>query len=213
MPSLSTNLKKLIEQFHLTPTKLGRLTGVPQSVIHQITSGKNRNPKIETLKPLCAYFRISISQLIGEIALPNESPDPNIIYNWRNIPIIHWQDAIDWPATRQRYLNDPSTQYFFANPKTSDRSYALVLDNHAMEPLLTKGTHLVADPDRKAKSGNFVVVHFVGKQTACLKQIIMDETNWKLISPNMKIIDDRSQLMLEQTSVLAVIIGSQFDFY
>ena len=145
--------------------------------------------------------------------LPNESPDPNIIYNWRNIPIIHWQDAIDWPATRQRYLNDPSTQYFFANPKTSDRSYALVLDNHAMEPLLTKGTHLVADPDRKAKSGNFVVVHFVGKQTACLKQIIMDETNWKLISPNMKIIDDRSQLMLEQTSVLAVIIGSQFDFY
>lgn len=41
MPSLSTNLKKLIEQSHITPTKLGRLTGVPQSVIHQ----KQQKPK------------------------------------------------------------------------------------------------------------------------------------------------------------------------
>lgn len=213
MPSLSSNLKKLIHQYKLTPTKLGRLTGVPQSIIHQIISEKNKNPKIETIKPLSAYFRISISQLIGEVGLPNESPDPNTVYNWRNIPIICWEDAIDWPATKQRYLKDASTGYFFANSRVSHRSYALILDNHAVELVLPKGTILVADPDQKPKNGDFVVVHFAGKQTACLKQLIMDGTTWKLISPNIKIIDERSQLTLQQTSVLAVIAASQFNFY
>lgn len=211
--SLSSHLKKLIDQHNLTPTKLWRLTGVPQPVIHQMTSGKNGNPKLETLRPLCTYFKISMSQLIGEVALPNKSDHPYSIYNWQNVPIIRWEDAVDWPATKQDYLDDPSTQYFFANRKVGDCSYALVLDNRTMEPLLLKGTHLIADPDRQPKDGNFVVAHFAGKQTAFLKQITRDSTGQQSIrSSAIKLSDKQTMLPTCQVSLLAVVIQSQLNF-
>lgn len=81
-----------------------------------------------------------------------------------------------------------------------------------MEPLLAKGTHLVADPDRKAESGNFVIVHFAGKRIACLKQIVMNGATWKLTSPNIKIIGKENQLTTKSINILSTIVCSILNF-
>ena len=66
MIGLSLNLKKLMKLRETNPSELARQTGVAQPIIHRIASGKNTNPKLETLKPLAVHFQVSISELIGD---------------------------------------------------------------------------------------------------------------------------------------------------
>ena len=66
MTKLGLNLKNLLNQTKLTESELARRTGVAQQVINRIASGKNTNPKLDTLSQIASYFMVSISQLVGD---------------------------------------------------------------------------------------------------------------------------------------------------
>ena len=50
--SLSSRLKKLLTNANISEAELARRTGIAQPMVNRLATGKNKNPKLETLKPI-----------------------------------------------------------------------------------------------------------------------------------------------------------------
>lgn len=69
MMEIARILTELMARERLSDNDLAARTGVPQPTISRIKSGESRDPRDSTLRPLADYFRISISQLRGDVPL------------------------------------------------------------------------------------------------------------------------------------------------
>ncbi|MDG4550759.1 MAG: helix-turn-helix transcriptional regulator [Candidatus Contendobacter sp.] len=70
MPTVSEILNSLMVRERLTDNELAARTGVPQPTISRIRSGESRDPRDSTLRQLADYFRLTVSQLRGDVPLP-----------------------------------------------------------------------------------------------------------------------------------------------
>ncbi|MDS4030393.1 MAG: helix-turn-helix transcriptional regulator [Candidatus Contendobacter sp.] len=70
MPTVSEILSILMAREGLTDNELAARTGVPQPTISRIKSGESRDPRDSTLRQLADYFRLTVSQLRGDVPLP-----------------------------------------------------------------------------------------------------------------------------------------------
>jgi len=57
-------LTKLCEEQHITINKLATLSGITQSTVENIMSGKTKNPKLKTLHKLAIGLGITVSELL-----------------------------------------------------------------------------------------------------------------------------------------------------
>ena len=64
MSNISKNLREIREQKKLSQEKLARLADVANNTVIKIESGKNQNPKLETLKKISKALGISVDELI-----------------------------------------------------------------------------------------------------------------------------------------------------
>lgn len=60
-----------------TPTALARAVGVPQPTIARLFYRTHETVRLETLQALAVYFRVTVSQLTGELPL---EPDEQIAH-------------------------------------------------------------------------------------------------------------------------------------
>ena len=66
--NVSSVLRALLDQHGISPTELHRRTGVPQSTLSRILSGKIVDPSDKHISRIADYFRISTDQLRGRAA-------------------------------------------------------------------------------------------------------------------------------------------------
>ena len=57
-------LTQLCEERKITINKLATLSGITQSTVENIMSGKTKNPKLKTLHKLALGFGITVSELL-----------------------------------------------------------------------------------------------------------------------------------------------------
>lgn len=57
-------LTKLCEERNITTNKLATLSGITQSTVENIISGKTRNPKLKTLHKIAVGLDMTISELL-----------------------------------------------------------------------------------------------------------------------------------------------------
>lgn len=57
-------LTKLCEEQHITINKLATLSGITQSTVENIMSGKTKNPKLKTLHKLAIGLNMTVSELL-----------------------------------------------------------------------------------------------------------------------------------------------------
>ena len=57
-------LTKLCEEQHITINKLATLSGITQSTVENIMSGKTKNPKLKTLHKLAIGLGMTVSELL-----------------------------------------------------------------------------------------------------------------------------------------------------
>ena len=72
MPTVAEILTILMAREGLSDNELAERTGIPQPTISRIKNGDSRDPRDSTLRPLAKYFRLSISQLRGDVPLPTD---------------------------------------------------------------------------------------------------------------------------------------------
>lgn len=61
--TLANNLRALMSLRGISENRLATETGVPQPTIHRVISGKARDPRDGTLRPLAAFFGVTVEQL------------------------------------------------------------------------------------------------------------------------------------------------------
>ena len=61
---LILRLTKLCEEQHITINKLATLSGITQSTVENIMSGKTKNPKLKTLHKLAIGLGMTVSELL-----------------------------------------------------------------------------------------------------------------------------------------------------
>lgn len=57
-------LTKLCEEQNITTNKLATLSGITQSTVENIMSGKTKNPKLKTLHKLAIGLGMTVSELL-----------------------------------------------------------------------------------------------------------------------------------------------------
>lgn len=57
-------LQYLIDQRGITVNRLATLSGITQSTVENVTSGKTRNPKLKTLHRLACGLDMTVSELL-----------------------------------------------------------------------------------------------------------------------------------------------------
>jgi transcriptional regulator with XRE-family HTH domain len=72
VPTVAEILTMLMAREGLSDNELAERTGIPQPTISRIKNGDSRDPRDSTLRPLAKYFRLSISQLRGDVPLPTD---------------------------------------------------------------------------------------------------------------------------------------------
>lgn len=63
---LSTNIKKLRKQHHLSQEELAQKAGITYSTLIKIESGLNKNPTLGTLTKIAGAFRVKLDELIDQ---------------------------------------------------------------------------------------------------------------------------------------------------
>lgn len=215
MASLSTNLKNLMSLAQVNASELARRTGIAQPIIHRLSTGQNTNPKLATIRPIARYFMVSVSQLIGEEALPNDQSFlrvSNEHCGWNRVPLISWQDAITWPEHLSDYQNSNEAIYTSTDANVSKLAYSLVVQGCAMEPLFPEGTTVIIEPERKPQDRDFVVVHLSGEGVARLKQMLIDGHYRYLKSLNPELDDIKVSRFNNTDQFLGVMSQAKVDY-
>lgn len=84
MDSLPVNIKKKMEELHLTAYAVEKRTGIKKSTIYNILLGRVKSPSIDTIYAIAQALDCSVSDLIGEDAIhPLFTEDSTgYILNW-----------------------------------------------------------------------------------------------------------------------------------
>ena len=61
---IAARLKELCKERHITQNKLSTLSGITQSTIEDICSGRTKNPQLKTLHKIAVGLDMTISELL-----------------------------------------------------------------------------------------------------------------------------------------------------
>jgi SOS-response transcriptional repressor LexA len=210
---LSSILKKLLFEKNMKPIDLARELELPQPTIHRLVTGKSTRPYKSSLEPIADYFDISVDQLIGEEPLladwqpkkVNASALQNIVI--KTVPLIAWQGITDLSTARHQ-----AKKQIAITGNISDQCFAILMNDHAMEPLFTKGTILIFDPHKKSVDRSYVLVKLANKEQFIFRQLLVDidQQYLKPLNPDTAIY--KMRLLNSDDTIIATLFESRTNF-
>mgnify|MGYP003624830926 FL=1 len=205
--NLSITLKKLLSNINLSEAELARRTGIAQPMINRLATGKNANPKLQTLKPIAKYFGVTFSQLLGEEILPAKNELEQRSVKWYEASLINAGDII-------KIINKESVvaiKTVTTNIHLSDSAFAFLINNDHYEPKLTNNTMLFVDPEANARNRDLTLVLDTETQKVSIQQLIVDNNDKYLKElskdPELHTLTDESSL-----KVLGVVVQTRYDY-
>jgi SOS-response transcriptional repressor LexA len=207
MKKLSSIIKALMAEIHISESELARRTGVGQPVVHRIASGETDNPKVATLSPIANFFAVSISQLIGDEPLPeNRLPgtfNPGT-HGWMQVPLLSWEQLLNWP----NLTDHKPTQSISTDMHLSENAYALKVRDNTMEPRFPEGILIIIDPAVQPENRDFVIAHIEGQKLPTFKQYFLDGNIGYLKPLNL---DFQATPLDKKHRLLGVVVQSRTD--
>lgn len=210
---ISQIMRRLMAEVKITEAELARRTGIPQPTLHRILSGATRSPRGDSLSPLANFFSITISQLIGDDALPKEripgTYNPGI-QGWTTLPMLSWEQSTQWPKLKAELMKTEWDQWTSTDTKIGPHGFGLMVSGDSMSPRFVDGTILIIDPDYPANDRDYVVVHLKGQKNATFKQLMVDGDDKYLKPLNAEF---KTTILNEgEFRILGVMVQCRFDF-
>lgn len=207
---ISENISILIEACGIDARELAFETGLPASTISRLRSNTNTgSPNLSSLIPIANFFRISLSQLIGEEPINQAiygTFKPNKITKFP-IPILCSENIIDF-LVHNIPVDAPSIDVDIA---VSEKSFAYFLQGNAMEPQFPDKTLLIIDPEITLENLDHVLVIPEGKATPIFRQILIDGDEKYLQTLNPKF-NEFTKFNDQTYRLLGVMIQSRKNF-
>lgn len=208
-PKLSRILQKLLYERRLSPSELARETDLPVPTVHRLVTGKSTRPYLSSLKPIADYFLLNVKQLLGEEPIPelewekSESKLP-ISDRIKAIPIITWE-----AANNLKVAMEQSNKKIAATGNISEQCFALLMNDHSMEPIFPKNTILIFDPLRTPADRSYVLVKLEGKLDPVFRQLLID-VDYKYLKPlNPDLNTYKMRLLAENDQIIACLFESR----
>lgn len=209
MSDLSKNLRQLLTFFNLSENELGRRSGVPQQVINRILTEKNQNPKISTLTQIAKYFSLTVSQLLGEEALPIEPRMKQTTASAiTKIPLLKWTQL----SALTKEMKSKKNPKIITDAVISEQTFALLNPDDAMEPKFSVNAILIFDCQPIPKYGDYVLVYNEKSKTALFRQLWLKNHVAYVKSLNLKHTEYKVREVQEVEKIIAVLIQSRTDF-
>jgi transcriptional regulator with XRE-family HTH domain len=207
--SLSKNLRNLMNKIGIGENELARKTGVRQPIIHRILSGENKNPQIDTIKPLSNFFSVRISQLIGEE--PIHSSELGVIQReahfFVKVRLLQWEKLIeDFEADIDVHKN-----FVHVDMSLSQQAFALKLIDDSMEPRFPNKTLVIFDPNVEPKNRSFIILLPSDQKMGIFRQIHIDDNHRFAISLNPSHKDFRQIDLAKGDRILGVMVRAVYD--
>ncbi|MBP9722034.1 MAG: helix-turn-helix transcriptional regulator [Gammaproteobacteria bacterium] len=204
MEKLSSTLKQLLNEANISEAELARRTGIAQPMVNRLATGKNKNPKLETLKPIAKYFSVTFSQLLGEEDLPN-SDKRNDSYNQSfQLPVVEWSN----------FDNSNYSQMIATTAKVSSKAFALLISNNEFEPRFPANSVLTIEPETTFNPNDFILVKNLASNDLMLAQVKQSADNSNLALHNVNNTSTEQEVVLDpaQYQVLGVLVQTSYDF-
>lgn len=208
---LSKNLHQLMKiHGNLSVSDLAKITHIPQPTLHHILCGSTKRPRIKALEALANFFSISLEQLVGNTPLPSIIPEivkENL--QIRTIPIVPWAMIKEWPISNAKHLH---LKEVILEKKVTENSFALILEDSSMEPLLPKNALLIFDFGKNPADRDIAIVQLGSDNTILFNRIFIDNTD-SYIKQNMQ--DGNVKLIklnLEVDRILGTLIEVRIQF-
>ncbi len=213
MEKLSSTLKQLLTKANISEAELARRTGIAQPMVNRLATGKNRNPKLETLKPIAKYFSVTFSQLLGEEDLPTDNRADQFNNQSFQVPVIAW-DVMGQANTSDLSQNN-SSHMIATTAKVSSKAFAVLINNNEFEPRFPTNTVLTIEPEAQVSDNDFVLVKNSDSKLV-LGQIKLTGNSAVVSNLNS---NNKSELSFDlnstdtaQPKVLGVLIHTSYDF-
>jgi transcriptional regulator with XRE-family HTH domain len=205
MEKLSSTLKHLLTEANISEAELARRTGIAQPMVNRLATGKNKNPKLETLKPIAKYFSVTFSQLLGEEDLPSSDDRNKQVVNYSDsqsyqVTVLEW-DSVDTDNVTNEHMIPT-----FA--KLSEKAFAVVVKNNELEPRFPQNTLLTIEPECEYTNNDFIMVKDLATNHVTLKQVITDNGETKLLNLSSNLTDST----LNQVKILGVLVQTKYDY-
>lgn len=202
--TIANNIRRLMIEVGVSESQLARQTNIPQTTLNRLLT-KGMDARTKTLLPIAQFFKISVSQLIGEVPIDYAAIEykasPDSTSTREQVPIVAWQDICFWDFIKRSVI--PYESFVVTEKKVSASAFACVINNN-LEPLFVAGSTLIIDPELKPQNGNLVLVHTL-EQEPQLYQVELNKAHISLIQPLTK-----SKIMLgEQDKIIGVILESR----
>ncbi len=169
---MTTKVGDLLEQLMLglnvDDTTLSKATKIAKANISRLRNDPRANPTLATLKPLAAFFGITVSQLLGEAPLlDGELIEPQVAFR---LPILEWGDVLS-------FSNGKSTKFeewLSTEHGVSEYAFALRITDHTMVALFPLNALLIMDKTTEYQDGMHVLVKMDDNPLPFLRQYLID---------------------------------------
>lgn len=203
--NISNNLKHLLSLYSMNILELAKDVGISYSALYRLVHGES-NPNLETLLKVSKAFDISVSQLLGDLPILKDK------YSIRSIPIINWQDIINFLSDKKNNMIN-TDNYLFVSTKDviPNKCFALTLNTKNMD-FFIPGTMFVFAPlleTIKNYDHKFVLISYNKEKIPVLQKLYFEGDRIFVQSINPRI---PACELLAHEAVLAYLIQTKIDF-
>lgn len=206
--NLAINLKKLLFERDIRPIDLARAVDLPAATISRLINGKSMRPYRSSLEPIAAYFSITVEQLLqgsdreGNVVTSNHSAAISV-------PIIDWADILH---CNKDNLSQYEKDVLLAGNDIGTNSFAVVMNDFSMEPIINKGSYLIISPDHEVWDRCFVLVLLGLSKTVVFRQLIIDADNryFKPLNPDLGSLEIKK--LSAKDRILGVLVENRTNF-
>lgn len=212
-PDLSNTLKRLLFQRNIRSADLARAVNLPLPTIHRLVTGKSQRPFKSSLTPIAEYFNVSTEQLLGLQPLPvnqknNFSTEiaisSTIATDFQIVSLQSW-DSLSDKETK------PIGQLAVGN--VSKYAFALVMQDHSMQPLFEKDCILIFDPKLTPSDYSFVLIKRTTTNSYVFRQLIIDQDKNYIKALNPDISASSIRTIDDNDEIIGCLVETRSNFY
>lgn len=203
---MTTKVGTLLEQFMLgakvDDATLSAETKVAKANISRLKNDPKANPTLATLKPLAAFFGVTVSQLLGEEPLTQVNEKGQVL---SRLPILSWDDV----QTNLTGHYFGVTDWLSVEYQVSEFAFALKVSDKTLIPIFPVGAILIIDKQTVYEDGMHVLVRNNEGDPPFLRQYLIDG-NMKLLR-SLKLGTHWSEPLSDSLTLIGAVLEVRFN--
>lgn len=181
METVGKRIKAAREAEGVSRPKLAQMTGIPYSTLAEIENGRTKETaRVAVIANALGWNALYLSEGKGQkkpdAAFANIAPGPQVR---GKVPLISLIVAGHMTEVTDLHAPGVAEDWVDTTAPIHAHTYALRVKGDSMEPTFPAGHHIVVEPERDPKSGDFVIAQN-GDDEATFKQLIKDGGDWYL---------------------------------